>query len=220
VKININNVIKEHTEAIFEAITMCGDLAVGDPLTIDRKLKNMNISCIDRDKFFKTAEKFNEIFYKTNSSLSIQVISKDKIEVINSLANKVKEGSFDITEDEAWILLYALEHYARIGLGQFHHLDFLMSYLGFEFENYDEKEKVLQEMKSVFFPDFPSNASHGIFSDKVSEKVKVAWDIYQVIRYSLDLYRKVETFMLRTPAKASTNTCFAVIRIEGGNIYE
>lgn len=215
-KIKIDNIVEEQKEVIFEAITMCGDLAVGDTLTIGRKLKSMNISCIDKEKFVKIAEQFNAIFYKTNSTLRIQVVSKEKVEVINSLATKVKEGYFDVTEDESTILLYALEHYARIGLGQFHHLDFLMSYLGFEFDDYEEKERVLSDMKKVFFPDFAYNASHGIFSDKVSEKAKVAWDIYQVMKYSLDIYKKVETFMVRTPVKTSANTCFAVVRVEGG----
>lgn len=219
-EIKIDNITKEHKEVIFEAITMCGDLAVGDPLTIDRKLGNMNISCVNREKLVALSEQFNKIFYKTNSSLNIQVVSKEKVELINSFANKVKEGSFEITEDEPAMLLYALEHYARIGLGQFHHLDFLMSYLGFEFDDYEEKERVLQEIKSVFFPDFSYNASHGIFSDKVSEKAKVAWDIYQVMRYSLDIYRKVDTFMIRTPMKASNDTCFAVITVNGGNAHE
>lgn len=89
-----------------------------------------------------------------------------------------------ITEDQAKIISKALDLYSRIFMGQFKEiLDFQFGWK-MELEDHEWCRKALQTVKRVA-TGLENNAYYGIFSEKISNKARAAYDIHQVIRNKL-----------------------------------
>lgn len=92
----------------------------------------------------------------------------------------------ECSEKELYLINRALEVYGRIGLLQFEYMDMVDS-LNTLISNkninqqFDEKAR---ELKSLF--GYPQNAGPGVFNtDKVSDDVREALNIHQIIRNEL-----------------------------------
>jgi hypothetical protein len=92
--------------------------------------------------------------------------------------------TIELTEAQVQTLQIACEAFVRLGLGQYSQaIDFALT--GKQLKGYDETvEDYLQQVKQKLL-DLPWNVYHSIMSDKVSESVKIAHDLHEVIRHRL-----------------------------------
>lgn len=92
----------------------------------------------------------------------------------------------------ARIMVEALDTYTRIGMGQ---LEDIVSMGRFgilknsegvapSYDAMEDAEHHLNAAKKSLFG-FPSNASHGIFSDKVAERFRTTWGVMKALRHRL-----------------------------------
>jgi len=92
----------------------------------------------------------------------------------------------------ARIMVEALDTYTRIGMGQ---LEDIVSMGRFgilknsegqapTYDELDDAEQHINAAKKTLFG-FPSNASHGIFSDKVAERFRTTWGVMKALRHRL-----------------------------------
>lgn len=92
----------------------------------------------------------------------------------------------------ARIMVEALDTYTRIGMGQ---LEDIVSMGRFgilknsqgqapSYDDLDDAEQHFNAAKKSLFG-FPSNASHGIFSDKVAERFRTTWGVMKALRHRL-----------------------------------
>ena len=94
-------------------------------------------------------------------------------------------------ENQAQVLMSALEFYSRVRMGQFH---VISDEFRFEHEfNQDNARFYLDRLREMIFPELESNEYYGIYNDIVGPGQE-AWDIYQVIRHARAWkhYRKVD----------------------------
>ncbi len=99
----------------------------------------------------------------------------------------IEEYNLRITEDQSKIIMLALDLYTRLSVGQFHNL----KELSFEKDESgitrEPSDETLVKLHSEMFPSLGSyNASHGIHSTKLPDKVREAYDIYKVMMYEFN----------------------------------
>jgi hypothetical protein len=101
--------------------------------------------------------------------------------------------------EQAYVLMHAMEFYARIHIGQFDHLewafishDLRRDFIWRDQDKRDELRRLLNAARDIVFPELVhmgSNASHGIHSTDIVEGAHDAWDIYQSVRRTLAFHR-------------------------------
>jgi len=96
--------------------------------------------------------------------------------------------TIQVTEDQGKLISNALDFYCRIGLGQFNSIrehpsiqKYLWKNKRDEYHDIAEKELTMARNK-LFDMKVGLNGSKGIHSNDVDDSVRVAFDIYQVIR--------------------------------------
>lgn len=112
----------------------------------------------------------------------------------NKSTEKTDEKVLQVTlpASTAYIVVDALDLYSRVGLGQ---LDEIVSMGRFGLlKNAEGKSPTMDELetaeeyiaaakKAIF--GFPSNASHGIYSEKISDRFRNAWGVLKALRHRL-----------------------------------
>lgn len=94
-----------------------------------------------------------------------------------------------MTENQARVLMRALDLYSRVRMGQFRTISYLFTpYREFDWTVVDYH---LDATKRAIFPELDTNAYYGIFNDEVGD-AKNAWDIHQVVRHALAWHRNLE----------------------------
>ena len=95
----------------------------------------------------------------------------------------------EITENQARLVMNALELYTRIGIGQFGYIKnhptiekFIWDNHRDEFHDFGDTE-LLSARNKLFDLDMGLNGSYGIHSKKVDDSVRVSHDLVQVIRH-------------------------------------
>lgn len=105
------------------------------------------------------------------------------------MSQERKQYQLTIDENQARILIQALDLYSRLGIGQYEEAVSFLKWqsdprLEGKHEECDKAMKHLNEIKMLLF-NMPSNASYGIYSEKVPDCFRAAWDILKVIRHQL-----------------------------------
>lgn len=145
---------------------------------------------------------------KSNRTKKIKGLKFDKSpermepkEIETELVEPVDTAKITITMnvDQAYVLMGAMEFYARIHIGQFDHLewtfinhDLRRDFIWRDQDNRDELRKHLNAARDIIFPELSKlgrGASHGIHSTEIVEGAHDAWDIYQSVRRALAIHR-------------------------------
>jgi len=99
---------------------------------------------------------------------------------LNGMRRRI-DGNYQltITPEQARVLRQACELYTRVQMGQF----WSVAEVFFHHDNYHELKEAAERLKPIAFPGLPSNAYHGICSDKTPEAAKISYDIQCVLRH-------------------------------------
>lgn len=104
----------------------------------------------------------------------------------------MKKYTLTFTEEQAGILVDALDLYSRIGIGQFEECVRVFDHtLELPIETRDACKASLDHAKFVI-AGLPAGGSHGIHNPKVRDVFRAAYDIQQVIRHRVAWDRKPE----------------------------
>ena len=96
-----------------------------------------------------------------------------------------------LNEKQAEILVAALDHYSRIGIGQFE--DVLNVYDRNFKLNYEVREQLRHALdKTKITAGHPPNGSYGIHNPEVRDEFRTAFDIQQVVRHRIAWDRNPE----------------------------
>jgi len=99
----------------------------------------------------------------------------------------------ELTDQQAYTMMEALEMYSRVGMGQFDNIEYTLSMDVFDpvvhRQEYDRELALsyLRQARSVIFGGLSGNAYKGIM--QTSERSKISWDIYQQLRHHLTVYK-------------------------------
>jgi len=99
----------------------------------------------------------------------------------------MREYTIKVNEEQLWVLEEALEVLARMGTKQYAMVLDHVEVLGddrFGMLSYNDRNMLQQKIREAEGCDMPYNASFGIYSEEISDKFRVAWDIYQVLRFT------------------------------------
>lgn len=94
-----------------------------------------------------------------------------------------KKFTITVNEQQAQLLVNALDLYSRVGLGQFEEVGVVYYNAMTSFGLPDRLREAFITAKIA--AGHPSNGSYGIHSPEVHDKFRNAWDIQQVIRNCL-----------------------------------
>ena len=86
-----------------------------------------------------------------------------------------------LDEKQIKIIKDALDFYSRLGCGQVWEIDLFFRQLG-RVDNNGKALDKLEDVKDCYFPDLFRMANYPINSEKVPEKIKIAYEMFQVIR--------------------------------------
>jgi len=107
------------------------------------------------------------------------------------MSEKIKPILYELTinKEQAETLVKALDMYSRIGMGQLEnitdHPDVHKRIMDSDIiDSIPDAWSLFNKAKRVLF-DMDSNASHGIYSDGISDINRIAWDIQRVVRHRL-----------------------------------
>lgn len=100
-----------------------------------------------------------------------------------------KRYTLEITETQLRLLVEALEVATRLLMGQFSYLRSFFLYLWprkseLPVNGWEELETLLASLKAMFFPNEPYNGGPGIRSDKLPNRVRILYDLLQVVSQS------------------------------------
>jgi hypothetical protein len=96
-----------------------------------------------------------------------------------------------LTENQARVIVKALDLYSRIGMGQLGEIAYvLMNYSKSssdnEIQDRADRFHVLRERLDIISQSWMGRSGHyGISSEKISDVFRIAWDIQQVVRHRL-----------------------------------
>lgn len=99
----------------------------------------------------------------------------------------MKKYKLTLTEKQAEVVIKALDLYTRMGLGQLERVLEVAALEGQQWEgptDYETAESAMVTLKKAL-TGFALNASYGIYSEKVRDTFRVAYDIMQVLRHSV-----------------------------------
>ncbi|WP_172135035.1 hypothetical protein [Adlercreutzia sp. ZJ473] len=104
-----------------------------------------------------------------------------------------------LDNDEASILMSALNIYSRIWVGQYDHIEWELRNLTLAFSEFNLKENARKKawllMRKLILPelsDMPLEASHGIWSEHTDDRGQTAYDILQVVRHARAWHKNTE----------------------------
>jgi hypothetical protein len=151
----------------------------------------------------------NPCLYTTISNECIRIVSTHPTKgsadkALNNILSRIKKEPSEqsdkpyqlfLTEKQAQVLVNALDLYSRIGMGQLSEVAYVLrlNALGNPNGQADalaKVEKLTREAASYWMGG--SGSYYGIFSDKINDSFRVAWDLQQVIRYRLAWDRNPE----------------------------
>ncbi len=94
-----------------------------------------------------------------------------------------------LTEEQADILLMALDTYSRLKMGQFNAVSDL-----FPARDFDRKAAAaaLLAARQTVMPELDPRGYHGIESREVRDRARIAFDVEQVLRHALSWHRHPE----------------------------
>jgi hypothetical protein len=92
--------------------------------------------------------------------------------------NKNKKFKLELNEEQLLTLERALETYSRLGTKQYQIA--LSETTDCDYGTLKDIEEYIRLKEHC---DLQSNASYGILEDKVDDRFRVSWDLYQVVRY-------------------------------------
>lgn len=91
-----------------------------------------------------------------------------------------------LNEEQARVIINALDLYTRINIGQIRAISDV--FLFRRKWNWDEFHFYANGLKKTLFPDLQENESYGVHSSKVNESARIAWDIHQVLRHDISWF--------------------------------
>ena len=98
--------------------------------------------------------------------------------------------TMELTPEQAYTLMEALEFFSRIHMGQFDTIEFSLHMDTYEETTprpkYDRElaMTLLNEAKALIFNNIERSAYTGILS--CNERAKISWDIYQQLRFDMN----------------------------------
>jgi len=101
----------------------------------------------------------------------------------------------ELTQEQAYVVMDALELYSRIHMGQFENIEFMLSLDRFNKKtnmhtyNRDLAKEHLMEARDVLFEGLSRNAYVGIIA--TNRRSQISWDVYQKIRYDISDYKNM-----------------------------
>ncbi len=95
-----------------------------------------------------------------------------------------------ITERQADLIMFALDLYTRLSAGQFSNLNDISFEKDKDGINRKPSEKTLIKLHHEMFPKLEMyNASYGIHSHQLPDKIREAYDIYKVMMYEFNKHK-------------------------------
>jgi hypothetical protein len=95
--------------------------------------------------------------------------------------------TLELNEEQTYVVMTALDILSRIECGQIDVVSdqIKMVYYKKKFDKIDSNlvSHINNTLKRSLFPELTQNEYHSIYSNEVHKTAKIAWDIYQVIRY-------------------------------------
>jgi hypothetical protein len=126
-------------------------------------------------------------------------VEPQQVPVVREDERDTAKLTITINVEQAYVLMTAMEFYARIHIGQFEHIEWAFTnhdlrrdFIWKNQEKRDELRRLLNEARGIIFPELVHmgpNASHGIHSTEIVEGAHDAWDIYQSVRRVLAFHR-------------------------------
>jgi hypothetical protein len=101
--------------------------------------------------------------------------------------------TLELTVEQAYALMDALELYSRIKMGQLDWAEYVLSLDTYDKTlhrpKYDQElaRQYLEKAKQTIFPYISPSAYIGI--QGTSERSRISWDIYQQLRHNLTIYK-------------------------------
>lgn len=101
----------------------------------------------------------------------------------------------ELSDNQADVLISALDLYSRIHLGQFEEVANIarmydISKFDKDYDAHNDFDDAIREVKGIL--GFDRNGSYGIFNEQVNDIARVAWDMQQVVRRHLAWKRNPE----------------------------
>lgn len=95
-----------------------------------------------------------------------------------------KKYALYVNEEQARVIVNALDFYSRIHIGQVEEVDsFVRLFVRYRKDkDLDGMKDAIEAFKKAAFPELTSTSSYGIHSEEVDDTARVAWDIKQVLR--------------------------------------
>lgn len=99
----------------------------------------------------------------------------------------------EMTAEQAYTLMEALEDYSRLGMGQFEVVEWRRELDTYDKElhrpKYDRELAIgyLRQARQVIFTDLSTNSYIGI--KNTGERNKISWDIYQQLRHDISHFK-------------------------------
>ena len=89
-----------------------------------------------------------------------------------------------LNEEQAKVVLQALDLFSRIHMGQVEEVDAIIRLYGInqKTKDLDGMKNAMAMFKKAAFPELSSTSYHGINSSDIDDNARVAWDIQQVLR--------------------------------------
>ncbi len=102
----------------------------------------------------------------------------------------VNKYNLIITEKQAEIIMLALDLYTRLSAGQFSNLNDISFEKDEEGIHRKPSEETLKKLHTEMFPKLDMyNASYGIHSHQLPDKIREAYDIYKVMMYEFNKHK-------------------------------
>ncbi len=104
----------------------------------------------------------------------------------------MEKYNLKITERQADIIMLALDLYTRLSAGQFHNLNDISFEKDKKGINRKPSEETLIKLHHEMFPKLEMyNASYGIHSHQLPDKIREAYDIYKVMMYEFNKHKGI-----------------------------
>ena len=99
------------------------------------------------------------------------------------MKKSIKKVKVEMSEEQAFVVLRALNLYSRLSIGQIEEITEVSKTP--EIRNENEVKDVINKLKVFLFPELSFGSFYSIAGSGTSESAKESWDIYQSIRYKL-----------------------------------
>ncbi len=128
----------------------------------------------------------------------------------------IQEYNLRITKDQADIIMLALDLYTRLSAGQFHDLKDISFEKDKSGINRQPSEETLKKLHKEMFPKLEMyNASYGIHSPQLPDKIREAYDIYKVMMYEFNKHKGIMNVYADKVRQASKKPLPSFSKIKG-----